>query len=77
VLGLGIVPSQPTRLFVWMHAGGLFRSNDGAGSWVVVDTGETLRRSTDVSGQTALAIDGSEPENVYLGHASVLQFVNQ
>jgi hypothetical protein len=60
-----------------MHAGGLFRSNDGADSWAAVDTGETLRRSTGASGQTALAIDQSDPENVYLGNASVLQFVNQ
>jgi photosystem II stability/assembly factor-like uncharacterized protein len=77
VLGLGIVPTQPRRLFVWMHAGGLFRSDDGSDSWAPVETEEALRRSTGASGQTALVIDPSDPERVYLGNASVLQFVNQ
>ena len=76
MLGLGIVGAQPTRLYVWMHGGGLFRSNDRADSWAAVDTEETLRRSTGVSGQTSLAIGGSKPEHVYLGTSSVLQFVN-
>ena len=74
---LAIVPTQPRRLFVWMHAGGLFRSDDGSDSWAPVETEEALRRSTGASGQTALVIDPSDPERVYLGNASVLQFVNQ
>jgi photosystem II stability/assembly factor-like uncharacterized protein len=77
VIGLGTAPTQPRRLYVWMHAGGLFRSNDGADSWSPAETGESLRRSTAIAGQTALAIDPSDPERVYLGNASVLQFVNQ
>jgi len=77
VIGLGIVPTQPRRLFVWMHAGGLFRSNDGADSWSAAETEEALRRSTTAFGQSTLAIDPSDPERVYLGHASVLQYVNQ
>ncbi len=77
VIGLGTAPTQPRCLYVWMHAGGLFRSNDGADSWSPAETGESLRRSTTASGQSTLAIDPSDPERVYLGHASVLQFVNQ
>ncbi len=77
VIGLGVVSTQPSRLFASMHAGGLFRSNDGADSWAPVETGEALRRSTAIAGQTALVIDPSDPERVYLGNASVLQFVNQ
>jgi hypothetical protein len=61
------------RLFVWMHAGGLFQSDDGADSWSAVDTGETLRRSTAQAGQTAMAINPSDPEHVYVGNGSVLQ----
>lgn len=77
MIGLGLVPTQPRRLFVWMHAGGLFRSIDGADSWSPVETGEARRRSTTLSGQSTLVIDPSNPERVFLGHASVLQFVNQ
>ncbi len=77
VLGLGIVPAQPMRLFAWMHAGGLFRSNNRADSWEAVDVEVALRRSTAEFGQTALAIDTRDPEHVYFGNASVLQFVNQ
>jgi len=77
VLGLGIVPAQPMRLFAWMHAGGLFRSNNGADSWKAVDVEVALRRSTAEFGQHGLAIDTRDPERVYMGHASVLQFVNQ
>ena len=73
---LGTVPAQPTRLFVWMHAGGLFRSNDRGDSWIAVDTEETLRRS-NASLQTSLAIDQRDPEHVYLGSGSVLQFVDK
>jgi photosystem II stability/assembly factor-like uncharacterized protein len=73
---LGIAPAQPTRLFVWMHAGGLFRSNDRGDSWIDVDTEETLRRS-NASQQTSLAIDRRDPEHVYLGSGSVLQFVDK
>jgi len=77
LIGLGLVPTQPRRLYVWMHAGGLFRSNDGADTWSPVETGEALRRSTTLSGQSTLVIDPSNPERVFLGHASVLQFVSQ
>jgi len=40
---------------------------------VPIDTGETLRRSTAQAGQSALVIDSSDPEHVYLGNAGVLQ----
>jgi photosystem II stability/assembly factor-like uncharacterized protein len=76
VLGLRVDPARPTRLFAWMRGGGLFRSDDRADTWTAVDTGETLRRSTAQAGLTAMAIDGTEPVHVYLGNASVLQFVN-
>ncbi|HKD39552.1 MAG TPA: hypothetical protein VKB87_04595 [Myxococcaceae bacterium] len=73
VLALAVDPTHPMRLFVWMHAGGLFQSDDGADSWSAVDTGETLRRSTAQAGQTAMAINPSDPEHVYVGNGSVLQ----
>ncbi len=76
VLGLLVDPAQPRRLFAWMRAGGLFRSDDRADSWTAVDTEETLRRSTLQSGMTGLAIDPHDPERVYLGNGSVLQFMN-
>jgi photosystem II stability/assembly factor-like uncharacterized protein len=75
VLGLGVDPlaGQPARIFVWMRAGGLFRSDDGADTWTAVDVGETLRRSTAQTGQTALTIQSGSPERVYVGNGSVLQ----
>jgi len=77
VLGLIVDPVQPMRLFVWMRGGGLFRSDDGADTWTAVDIGETLRRSTLPSGLIGFAIDPRDPERIYLGNSSVLQFVNQ
>ncbi len=77
VLGLAVDPGQPMRLFVWMRAGGLFRSDDGADSWIALDTGEALRRSTVQYGLTGLAIDPRDPERIYMGNGSVLQFINQ
>jgi len=76
LLNLGLDATHPMRLFAWMHAGGLFRTDDGAESWTAVDTEETLRRSTAQAGQTALVIDRADPTSVYLGNGSVLQFVN-
>ena len=77
VLGLGVDPGQPMRLFVWMHAGGLFRSEDGADSWTAVETEETLRRSTAQAGQTELVISARGGQTrVYMGNASVLEFIN-
>jgi photosystem II stability/assembly factor-like uncharacterized protein len=73
VLGLGVDPVHPSRVFVWMHAGGLFRSDDQAEQWTPVDTGETLRRGTAQAGLTALVVDSRDPEHVYLGNGSVLQ----
>jgi photosystem II stability/assembly factor-like uncharacterized protein len=73
VLGLGVDPVHPSRVFVWMHAGGLFRSDDQAEQWTPVDTGETLRRGTAQAGFTALVVDPRDPEHVYLGNGSVLQ----
>jgi photosystem II stability/assembly factor-like uncharacterized protein len=73
VLGLGIDSGAPTRLFAWMHGGGLFRSDDRGDSWTAIDTGETLRRSTAQAGTTALVIDPGIPEHVYLGNGSVLE----
>jgi len=73
VLGLGLDRGQPMRLFAWMRAGGLFRSENGADSWTAIDTGETLHRSTALGGQTTLAINPRDPEHVYLGNSSVLQ----
>jgi len=75
-VALGIVTAQPTRLFVWMYAGGLFQSSDRGDSWIAVDTEETRRRSS-ASPRTALAIDQRDPEHVYLGSGSVLQFVDK
>jgi photosystem II stability/assembly factor-like uncharacterized protein len=77
VLGLAVDPSQPTRLFAWMHAGGLFRSDNRADVWMPVVTGETLRRSTAQLGLTPLLIQPGDPVHVYLGNGSVLQFVDQ
>jgi len=76
VLGLAVDPGQPMRLFAWMRAGGLFRSDNGADSWIALDTGESLRRSTVQYGLTGLAIDPSDPERIYMGNGSVLQFIN-
>ena len=76
VLGMGIDPKLTTRLFVWMHGAGLFRSDDGADSWTAVETEEAWRRSTAQSGQTALVIEPGTPTRVDLGWGSVLQFVN-
>ena len=76
VLGMGIDPKLPTRLFVWMQAGGLFQSDDGADSWTAIETEETLRRSGAQSGQTALVIEPGTPTRVDLGWGSVLQFAN-
>jgi len=73
VLGLGVDPVHPSRVFVWMHGGGLFKSDDQAEQWTPVDTGETLRRGTAQAGYTALVVDPRDPEHVYLGNGSVLQ----
>jgi len=73
---MGIDPKLTTRLFVWMHGAGLFRSDDGADSWTAVETEEAWRRSTAQSGQTALVIEPGTPTRVDLGWGSVLQFVN-
>jgi len=75
-LGLGIDPLRPERVFAWMHAGGLFRSEDGGDNWLAVDADETLRRSNAESGFAALVVAPDTPARVYLGHASVLQFVD-
>jgi len=75
-LALGIVTARPMTLFVWMHAGGLFRSNDRGDSWIAVDAEETRRRSS-ASPSTSLAIDQRDPEHVYLGSGSVLQYVDK
>ncbi len=55
---------------------GLFRSDDGSDSWTPVETEEAFRRSAASSGQATLVIDRSDPERVYLGNSSVLQFGN-
>jgi len=75
-LGLGLDPSRPERVFAWMHAGGLFRSEDGGESWLGVDTDEARRRSTAQIGQTALVVAPDTPSRVYFGNGSVLQFVD-
>jgi len=75
-LGLGLDPSRPERVFAWMHAGGLFRSEDGGESWLGVDTDEALRRSTAQLGMTALVVAPDTPARVYFGNGSVLQFVD-
>jgi len=77
VLGLGIDRLQPMRLFAWMHAGGLFRSENGADSWIAVDADEARRRSTVQAGTSALVVAADDPARVYFGNGSVLQFVNQ
>lgn len=79
VLALAVDAAQPTRLFAWMRGGGLFRSVDEGIDWTPVDTGETLRRSTDanLTGQMGLVIDYNEPQGIYLGHTSVLKVVNR
>lgn len=76
VLGLGLHPGRPTRLFAWTHAGGLFRSDDGADSWRAVDSDEALRRSTAQLGLTTLVVDPAKPAHVYFGNGSVVLFVN-
>jgi len=75
-LGLGLDPSRPERVFAWMHAGGLFRSEDGGESWLGVDTDEARRRSTAQVGMTALVVAPDTPSRVYFGNGSVLQFVD-
>ena len=75
-LGLGIDSLRPERVFAWMHAGGLFRSEDDGESWIAVDADETLRRSNAESGFAALVVAPVTPARVYLGHASVLQFLD-
>ncbi len=60
-------------LLVWLRAGGLFASRDGASTWQAVDTGEALRRSGVEGGRGSLVADPRHPGRVYLGNAGVIQ----
>jgi len=70
VMGLGIDPRNPARLYAWMHDGGLFRSDDRAVTWRAVDTGESARRSGLSAGRGDLAIDPRHSGHVFLGTAA-------
>jgi photosystem II stability/assembly factor-like uncharacterized protein len=69
----GLAQDGSGTLYVWLRAGGLFASHDGASTWQAVDTGEALRRSGVESGRGALVADPHHPGRVYLGNAGVIQ----
>jgi hypothetical protein len=73
VMGLGIDPRNPARLYAWMHDGGLFRSDDRAVTWRAVDTGESVRRSGLSAGRGDLAIDPRHSGHVFLGNRGVIE----
>jgi photosystem II stability/assembly factor-like uncharacterized protein len=69
----GLAQDAHGTLFVWLRAGGLFASHDGASTWHEVDTGEALRRSGVEAGRGSLVADPHHPGRVYLGNAGVIQ----
>ena len=69
----GLAQDAHGTLFVWLRAGGLFASQDGASTWHEVDTGEALRRSGVEGGRGSLVADPHRPGRVYLGNAGVIQ----
>jgi len=69
----GLAQDAHGTLFVWLRAGGLFASDDGASTWHEMDTGEALRRSGVEAGRGSLVADPHHPGRVYLGSAGVIQ----
>jgi photosystem II stability/assembly factor-like uncharacterized protein len=69
----GLAQDALGTLFVWLRAGGLFSSHDGASTWHPVDTGEALHRSGVEGGRGSLVADPNHPGRVYLGNAGVIQ----
>jgi photosystem II stability/assembly factor-like uncharacterized protein len=69
----GLAQDSRGTLYVWLRAGGLFASRDGASTWQAVDTGEALHRSGVESGRGTLVADPRHPGRVYLGNAGVIQ----
>jgi photosystem II stability/assembly factor-like uncharacterized protein len=69
----GLAQDAHGTLFVWLRAGGLFASDDGASTWHKVDTGEALHRSSVEAGRGSLVADPLHPGRVYLGNAGVIQ----
>jgi photosystem II stability/assembly factor-like uncharacterized protein len=69
----GLAQDAHGTLFVWLRAGGLFASDDGASTWHEVDTGEALHRSSVEAGRGSLVADPLHPGRVYLGNAGVIQ----
>jgi photosystem II stability/assembly factor-like uncharacterized protein len=70
VLGMG--QDSTGALFVWVRAGGVFRSVDGATTWTAIDTGGSLARSGTEAGRASFAVDPLQPGHVYVGNESVL-----
>lgn len=69
----GLAQDAHGTLFVWIRAGGLFSSGDGASTWEAVDTGEALERSGVEVGRGTIVADPRHPGRVYLGHGGVLR----
>ncbi len=69
----GLAQDANGTLFVWLRAGGLFASRDGASTWQAVDTAEALSRSGVEGGRGSLVADPHHPGRVYLGNAGVIQ----
>src|SRR5262245_57794022 len=61
ILSLAVNPLTPATLYASTNGGGVFRSQNGAGTWSAVNTGLTNRIVN------ALAIDPQSPATAYAG----------
>ena len=61
ILSLAIDPATPTTLYAGTEGGGVFKSTNGGGNWITVNTGLV---GADVR---TLAIDPAAPNTLYAG----------
>lgn len=70
VTGLVVDPANPSTLYAGLGSGGVFKSTNGGGSWVLTDTGLP---QTSIK---ALAIDPAQPAVLYTAATDVFKSID-